>query len=580
MRGATACVTVALGLALCAGGHVVQVDLDDTLRYHHAGVEGEQPLGADAGDDWWKNAVFYQIYPRSFMDSDGDGIGDLKGVQQKLSYLKDLGITGAWLSPIFKSPNADQGYDISDYRTIDDVFGGNAALKELLAEAKKIGLKIILDFVPNHTSDEHQWFKDSVKRTRGYEDFYVWADGKIDDAGLTIPPNNWISTFKGSAWTWNDDRKQFYLHQFSEKQPDLNYTNPDVIKAMEDVMDFWMDMGVDGFRVDAVPYLVEDKDMRDEPLANNSHYDQNDADCLQRIYTKDTDGTYNVVYGIRKHVDDYAKAKKQPTKVLMSEAYTDIDKTMKYYGSDDGKQLGAHFTFNFELLGLIKDKNFKVTDIVNAINLWWKHMPKIYTPNWVLGNHDNHRVATRLGEKNVDAFNMLTAFLPGIMVTYNGEEIGMTDGQVTCEQGKDEQAKKDCSTFNETSRDFERTPMQWDDTKNAGFSTSDTVYLPVASNYKEVNVKVEKGKSTSHLEIYKQLLKFRKEHLQTTSTRDDLKVDGVSEKVFRAQRIRDDTTYTLLFNVDDTPQEVKLASQHLLLSTQPATGAHKVGSVS
>nr|CAH7729010.1 unnamed protein product [Callosobruchus chinensis] len=574
MRGVTTCVTVAVGLALCWAaavcGHVVQVDLDDTLKYHHA---------AD-GDDWWKNGVFYQIYPKSFMDSDGNGIGDLKGVQDKLSYLKELGITGAWLSPIFKSPNADQGYDISDYENVDDIFGGNEALKKLLEEAKKAGLKIILDFVPNHTSDEHAWFKQSVKGIDPYKEFYVWADGKIDtNTGLELPPNNWISTFKGSAWKWNDQRQKYYLHQFSDKQPDLNYRNPKVIQAMLDVMDHWMNMGVDGFRVDAVPYLVEDKDLHDEPVAENSHYDQDDADCLQRIYTKDTEETYNVVYAIRKHVDDYAKAKKEPTKVLMSEAYTDIDKTMKYYGSADGKQLGAHFTFNFQLLGLIKDKNFKVTDIVNAINLWWHHMPKIYTANWVLGNHDNHRVATRLGAKNADAFNMLTAFLPGVMVTYNGEELGMTDGEVTCEEGQDPQAKKDCSTFNVTSRDFERTPMQWDDTKNAGFSINDKPYLPVAKNYKEVNVKVEKANAASHLGIYKQLLQFRKEHLQTSSKRDDLKVDGASEKVFRVQRIRDDTTYTLLFNVDDAPQEVKLSSQRLLLSTQPSAAGRKVGSV-
>ncbi|CAH2002415.1 unnamed protein product [Acanthoscelides obtectus] len=262
----------------------------------------------------------------------------------------------------------------------------------------------------------------------------------------------------------------------------------------------------------------------------------------------------------------------------MSEAYTDIDSTMRYYGTATGDKLGAHFTFNFELLGKLTDKDFKVTDVINAINSWLKHMPSIYTANWVLGNHDNHRVATRLGEKNVDAFNMLTAFLPGIMVTYNGEEIGMTDGEVTCEQGKDPQAIKDCSTYRETSRDFERTPMQWNSGPNAGFTDGDKKpWLPVASNYRRVNVENENGTETSHLSIYKQLLQFRKDHLQSMSSKDVLEVKGESDNVVKIVRERDDAKYMLLFNVADEAQEVTLNKHSLLLTTHPK--ARKVGDI-
>ncbi|CAH1983525.1 unnamed protein product [Acanthoscelides obtectus] len=557
-----------LVLALCltsAQGHVVQVR------------DRQKIVGVTETDDWWKTGVFYQIYPRSFMDGDGDGVGDLKGVKAKLKYLKDIGITGAWLSPIFKSPGVDQGYDISDYYTVDAVFGGNAALKKVLWEAKMLGLKIILDFVPNHTSDQNEWFKKSVNGTDGYEDYYVWNEGKVDSNGTRVPPNNWVSIFKGSSWTWNEQRKKFYLHQFATQQPDLNYSNPKVMEAMKKVLTYWLDQGVDGFRVDAVPYIMEDKELRDEPLTPGHKYDQNDVDCVERIYTKDIDETFDVVYAIRTHVDEYAKNKKITTRVLMSEAYADPDKTMRYYGTSDGKKLGAHFTFNFNLLTMIQNKDFKVADIAKAINLWMGKMPKIYTPNWVLGNHDNHRIASRLGSENVDPFNALTAFLPGVMVTYNGEEIGMTDGHVTCEEGQDPVAKKDCSTYNATSRDFERTPMQWDDSKNAGFTVNEKPWLPVADNYKELNVKKEKASPTSHLSIYKSLIQFRKKYVNRPSKKDKLIVGGQS-KVLKLYRERDEGSYTLLFNVADVRQKVDLVKQKLLLTTKPSA-QRQIGSI-
>nr|CAI5870072.1 unnamed protein product [Callosobruchus analis] len=543
MRGPFSIILV-LCWALRTQGYIVQVRERQRVKV----------VGVGETDDWWKTAVFYQIYPRSFMDGDGDGVGDLKG---------------AWLSPIFKSPGVDQGYDISDYCTVDAIFGGNTALKKLLTEAKKIGLKIILDFVPNHTSDQHDWFKLSSNGTKGYEDYYVWHEGRTNGTGQKVPPNNWVSIFKGSSWSWHDQKKKFYLHQFAPQQPDLNYASPKVMDEMKKVLTYWLDVGVDGFRVDAVPYLMEDKQLRNEPLAPGHKYDLNDPNCVQRIYTKDIDETFEVVYAIRSHVDEYARKRKLSTKVLMSEAYADPDKTMRYYGTSDGRKLGAHFTFNFNLLTMLPNRNFEVKDIIKAINTWMDKMPKIYTPNWVIGNHDNHRVATRLGSENVDAFNALTAFLPGIMVTYNGEEIGMTDGQLTCEQGQDPVATKDCSTYNQTSRDFERTPMQWDDSQNAGFTTNKKPWLPVADNYKEVNVKKEKASLSSHLSIYKALLQFRWQHLKP-SKKDDLTVAEQPAKVLWAYRERDQGNYTLLYNIADAPTKVELKKQKLILSTKPS----------
>nr|CAH7767691.1 unnamed protein product [Callosobruchus chinensis] len=303
LKGSCAAILV-LCWALTAQGRLVQV------RERQRG----KVVGVKETDDWWKTAVFYQIYPRSFMDGDGDGVGDLKGVKAKLQYLKDIGITGAWLSPIFKSPGVDQGYDISDYYTVDAIFGGNAALKNVLTEAKKLGLKIILDFVPNHTSDQNDWFKLSANGTKGYEDYYVWHEGKTNATGQKVPPNNWVSIFKGSSWSWHDQRQKFYLHQFAPQQPDLNYANPKVMEEMKKVLTYWLDVGVDGFRVDAVPYLMEDKQLRNEPLTPGHKYDLNDVDCVQRIYTKDIDETFDVVYAIRAHVDEYARKRKLTTR--------------------------------------------------------------------------------------------------------------------------------------------------------------------------------------------------------------------------------------------------------------------------
>ncbi|KAJ8919510.1 hypothetical protein NQ315_002131 [Exocentrus adspersus] len=513
-------------------------------------ITGYQLKGDGPNSDWWKTAVFYQIYPRSFMDSDGDGIGDIQGIIQKLHHLQDAGITATWLSPIFSSPQVDQGYDISDYRNVDPDYGTLEDLKQLLDKAKELGIKLILDFVPNHTSDQHEWFKKSVAKEEGYEDFYVWHDGNVVN-GTRQPPNNWLSEFQGPAWTFNEDRQQYYYHEFAPQQPDLNYANPVVVEAMKDVLRYWLDFGVDGFRVDAVPHLFEDPELRDEPLIDGCT-DATNKNCLDHIYTKGLPETYDLIYQFRDVLDNFTETNNVDTRVMMTEAYDSIEKQMLYYGNVEGTTNGAHFTFNFVFISNLQ-RGFQVEDIVDAIKTWLSNIPTRFTSNWVLGNHDNHRVATRLGKENVDGLNMLTAILPGVMVTYNGEEIGMEDGEVTCEQGHDPQAIKDCSTFDQTSRDFERTPFQWDGSTNAGF-TNGTPWLPVSTKSVEVNLAAQDSEGEpTHYNLYKELMEFRK-NFQGDFTVDTSSPIKVNETVLQVTRRVDNDEFILLFNVGDEEQ--------------------------
>lgn len=240
----------------------------------------------DAEKDWWQRTIFYQIYPRSFKDFNGDGIGDLNGISNNLEHLKEIGIEATWLSPIFESPMVDFGYDISDYRQIQPEYGTMNDFERLMVRARELDIKIVLDFVPNHTSDQHEWFRKSAVRESGYEDFYVWADGKETIDGDRLPPNNWISVFTGSAWTFHPIRGQYYLHQFAKEQPDLNYRNPQVVAEMEEVLKFWLRKGVSGFRVDAINHLFEVPDLKNEPVSGRIN-DSSAYDYLDHIFTKD-----------------------------------------------------------------------------------------------------------------------------------------------------------------------------------------------------------------------------------------------------------------------------------------------------
>lgn len=481
--------------------------------------------------DWWKNAVFYQIYPRSFKDSNNDGIGDLKGIIQKLPHLANAGVTAAWLSPIYASPQVDAGYDISNFTDIDKDYGTLADFDELVVKAKSLGLKIVMDFVPNHSSDQHAWFAKSENREPGYEDYYVWKDA----ASNGDPPNNWLSVFKYSAWKWSDIRQQYYLHQFAYQQPDLNFRNPKVVQEMKDILTFWMDRGVDGFRVDAIPHMFEDDEFRNEPLSFNPNVQPWEYDYLDHIYTKDHPLTFDMVYQFRDWLDEYTAAKGGDARILMTEAYTTLENTMLYYGNADQTRHGAHFSFNFIL---ITDLNVdsSAQGFVNAVQKWMKVMPSQYTANWVLGNHDQHRVATRYGKANVDGLNMLVTMLPGVGVTYNGEEIGMENGQVTWPQGQDPNACNGVpEDFAKVSRDFERTPFQWDDTVNAGFNEGAEPWLPVSSKYVLNNLADQMEKERSHFQVFQACMRLRKQLAEVIS-KGDFKIAALAEEVIAVYR--------------------------------------------
>ncbi|KAH8410913.1 hypothetical protein KR222_008912 [Zaprionus bogoriensis] len=458
-------------------------------------------VGGDAASsdiDWWENAALYQIYPRSFQDSDGDGIGDLQGITRRLAYLKEIGITATWLSPIFSSPMSDFGYDISNFTEIDQIFGTLADFDAMMVQAKALGLKIILDFVPNHSSDECEWFQKSVNRQDGYDDFYVWDDGKLNEqTGEREPPSNWISVFGGPQWTWHETRQQYFLHQFQVKQPDLNFSNPMVREHMLEVLEFWLDRGVDGFRIDAVPHIYEhrnaDGSYPDEPISgwsiNPEAYDYHD-----HIYTKDQPATVDLMYEWRDFLLEYQAKNGGDTRVLLAEAYSAVETLSAYFGN--GTRQGTQLPMNFQLMYLSGYSTAR--DVVSSIDYWMNTMWEQHqTANWVVGNHDTQRVANRMGAHKVDLLNVIVNALPGASVTYYGEEIGMSN------------VETECTEISCDDRDGERTPMQWAPLKNGDFSSGESTWLPLSPDYERYNVRTERGVARSSLQVFKGLQQLK-----------------------------------------------------------------------
>lgn len=454
-------------------------------------------------NDWWRDAVIYQVYPRSLKDSNGDGIGDLNGITSKLEHIKDIGADALWLSPIYSSPQVDFGYDISNFTDIDPQYGTLADFAKLIKRAKELKLKVLLDFVPNHSSDQHPWFKKSVERVKPYDDYFIWRDGEMVN-GTRQPPNNWLSIFKGSAWEWNSQRGQYYYHQFAVAQPDLNYRNSDLKQAMSDVLTFWMDRGVEGFRVDAILHLFEDEQLRDEPKNNASNVPADEYASLTHIYTRDLDETYVIARAWRQLLDDYATKHQTDAKFIIVEALTTPTIMKKYYDS------GCN-PFNFMFVGDLNSSS-KAVDFKRGIDRWLDNVPEGNVSNWVTDNHDNHRTGTRFGEKKSDMITMLSLTLPGITVIYYGDEIGMVDKNITYEETVDVAG---CNLgpdrYYLASRDPERTPFQWDTTTtSAGFSTNSKTWLPVHENYKTLNLAAQKLAAISHYKVFKAMAKIKK----------------------------------------------------------------------
>ncbi|KQS26799.1 alpha-amylase family glycosyl hydrolase [Dyadobacter sp. Leaf189] len=443
---------------------------------------------------WWQHGVIYQIYPRSFQDSNGDGVGDLKGITSRLDYLQWLGVDCIWLSPIYPSPMADFGYDISDYRGIHPLFGTMEDFDELLHETHSRGMKLLLDLVPNHTSDQHPWFlesrssKDNPKR-----DWYIWHDGGENGA----LPNNWLSVFGGHAWEWDEQTQQYYYHAFLKEQPDLNWRNPEVQQAMLDVMRFWLDKGIDGFRVDVMWHMIKDEQLRDNPPSPDSIYNADDLiyDHYNPVYSTDQPEVHDIVRMMRELTDQY------DDRVLIGEIYLPIQKLVTYYGLDNK---GAHLPFNFQLLTLPWDS----ARIAAAIDEYEGALPVQGWPNWVLSNHDKPRISSRIGRSQAKIAALMLLTLRGTPTIYYGDEIGMRDVAIPINEIVDPQGLN-MPDLN-VSRDPSRTPMQWSSEINSGFSQNKP-WLRLPYNSGRVNVETQKSNPYSMLAFYRKLIALRKE---------------------------------------------------------------------
>jgi len=440
---------------------------------------------------WWQSAVLYQIYPRSFQDTNGDGVGDLPGIVARLPHLTELGVDALWLSPIFASPMADFGYDISDYTAVDPLFGSMRDFDALLREAHARGLKVILDFVPNHSSDQHPWFRESrSSRHNSKHDWYIWRDPAPGGG----PPNNWLSEFGGSAWEFDEGVNQYYYHAFLKEQPDLNWRNPQVVAAMHEVMRFWFRRGVDGFRLDAAWHLVKDGHFRDNPPNPDFRDGEPPHSALLPIHTGDLPETHEALREMRRVADEF------PDRLLIGEVYLPFDKLMAYYGRD---LTGVHLPFNFALLRA----PWQARAVAALIDEYEALLPKGAWPNWVLGNHDRPRVMARVGEAQARVAAMLLLTLRGTPTLYYGDEIGLPQSVIPPDRIQDPFEKNVPGLG--LGRDGCRTPMQWDDSPHAGFSRVEP-WLPLTADFALRNVQRQRSDPASLYNLHRRLIACRR----------------------------------------------------------------------
>jgi alpha-glucosidase len=497
---------------------------------------------------WWQTGVVYQIYPRSFRDTTGNGVGDLPGIIEKLDYLSDtLGMDAIWISPFYPSPMKDFGYDVADYCDVDPLFGDLADFDRLLAEAHQRGIKIIIDWVPNHTSDEHPWFYESrSSRDNLKRDWYIWRDPKPDGS----PPNNWGSFFGGPAWTFDENTGQYYMHQFVPGQPELNWRNPEVKQAMFNTLRFWLDRGVDGFRMDVIGLIVKDERLRDNPINPDAppYLPENDLfNRLIQVYNLDQDDVHPILREIRQVLDEY------DDRVAIGELWGPLDRWIKYYGEalPDGKGgEELHLPFNFRLM----HQPWRAEAMRKSVEEMEAALPDFAWPNYVLGNHDGARLASRFGgqaQARLAAMMLLT--LRGTPTVYYGEELGMENGVIPPEKVQDPQG---LNLGAERTRDVCRTPMQWDTSEYAGFSKSEP-WLPVSDDFEDRNVAAMLADPISILNLYLKLLSLRKDSpaLQVGSF---LSLDILPESCFIYQRRTDDEQLLIALNFSEEVQTFSL----------------------
>jgi oligo-1,6-glucosidase len=543
---------------------------------------------------WWKEAVIYQIYPRSFKDSDGDGIGDIKGIISKLDYLKDLGIDVIWLSPVYKSPNDDNGYDISDYRDIMDEFGTMADWENLLAEMHNRGIKLIMDLVVNHSSDEHSWFIESRKsKDNPYRDYYIWREGKDGKE-----PNNWESVFSGSAWEYDETTNEYYLHLFSKKQPDLNWENPKLRQEVYDMMKFWLDKGIDGFRMDVINFISKVPGLPDAELPEGKRYAPGGEyfingprihEFLQEM-NKETVSNYNAMT-----VGEMPGASVEDAKMYTDENRHEVNMVFTFEHVDLDSGPGGKWDL----------RPLKLADLRENITKWQKGLEEVGWNSLYLNNHDQPRMVSRFGndkEYRLESAKMLATFLhtlKGTPYIYQGEELGMTNVRFdTIEDYKDieilnmyrekviengEDVQKVMESIYVKGRDNARTPIQWDDSEHAGFTTGQP-WLKVNPNYKEINAKNAIADPNSVFHYYRKLIQLRKENpIMVYGSYDLLHPDH--EQIYSYVRKYEGQTLLVILNfsgeqpVFELPGHITYTDKQLFISNYEVGNAEDINEI-
>ncbi|MET4092331.1 alpha-amylase family glycosyl hydrolase [Bradyrhizobium sp. S3.5.5] len=451
-------------------------------------------MSVEARDEgaWWETAVIYEIALISFQDSNGDGKGDLAGLMSRIDYLKWLGVDAVWLTPIYRSPFRDLGYDISDYCSIDPAFGSLDEFDDLLKALHAANIRLILDLVPNHTANDHKWFVDgSSSPNSAKADWYIWADA-AENGG---PPNNWLSRFGGSAWEWCEARRQYYYHSFLVEQPDLNWRSPQVRAALADVMRFWLDRGVDGFRVDASAVLIKDELLRDNPPNPNAE-GKPPPQRQTPVFTDDRPQTMGCIEFIREVMDSY------PGRMLCGEVQGKTDRIGHFYGNDRPR---LHLPLNFALL----DSLWDALSLQATIDAYFNAIPEHAWPAWVIGGHDKRRIASKIGEAQMRVLAMLLMTLRGTPFFFAGDEIGRKRVPIPRDRIRDpfEELVPDHGLC----RDPERAPMRWDDSTNGGF-TAGNPWLPLEPPEGAANVAEQQRDERSILALFRALMALRREH--------------------------------------------------------------------
>lgn len=528
--------------------------------------------------EWWKNAVIYQVYPKSFFDTNDDGIGDLKGIDSKLDYLKELGVDALWISPCYLSPQIDNGYDIADYRKIDPMFGDNSDLEKLIQDAHSKNIKIIMDMVANHTSDKSVWFEESRKSKDNYfSDFYIWRDPKEDGS----EPNNWGSNFGGSAWTYDSNRKQYYLHYYGKQQPDLNWENPKVKQAIYDVMRYWKAHGVDGWRMDVITSISKNQDFPNNPNPHNLQYVVGNQNNGPRMH--------EFIHEMNQEVF------KPFSMMSVGEAPDSKSKDARLLVEPDREELNMVFTFEHmhvdrkpgDVNGRWAIQPVDIVQLKKTLSNWQNMLDGHGWNALYFENHDRARTPSRWGNDTKYRYESATAFatvlhgLKGTPFVYQGEEIGMTNPHFELEDYEDIELKtnydklvKQEKTINDVdflkaarkiSRDNARTPMQWDDSKNAGF-TKGKPWFKLNPNYKELNVSNDLRSDKSVFKYYQELIKLRHEEpILKDGTFELLLPDD--KNIFMYTRTLDDKQWLVIANLSSETQKVETLNKYVDFKT-------------